>query len=314
MDVILHPGCHRTASETLRAAMRQNPARLAEAGLVVWGPNLTRNRLFRGAAPDEISPLVNPRAQLRHAEHRVQECLRKATRRGARCVLISDPDLLGSVKTNLQDEELYPQAGARLRQYAKVFGRNQIKRVALSIRAQDTYWQSAIAQHVLEGGRIPGPRKLRAIVAAARSWRHVVSDIHAALPRAEIVVLPYESHQGEADMFLRYGARLDMDLEPFETQLHPAPDLQTLRQALQERGQDPDQLPDEDGLWQPFSTEQATKLQELWADDLFWFAAGADGIATLTDEEMALEKGKRPTAPAHRGHDNDEQERLDKAS
>ena len=34
----------------------------------------------------------------------------------------------------------------------------------------------------------------------------------------------------------------------------------------------------------PFDAAQAAALRETYADDLFWLKAGADGLATLTED------------------------------
>ena len=39
-----------------------------------------------------------------------------------------------------------------------------------------------------------------------------------------------------------------------------------------------------EGRWNPFNEEQTAKLREAYADDMMWLTAGADGLATLTED------------------------------
>ncbi|MEH6740708.1 MAG: hypothetical protein V7695_19510, partial [Sulfitobacter sp.] len=43
--------------------------------------------------------------------------------------------------------------------------------------------------------------------------------------------------------------------------------------------------------WNPFNTEQAAYLREAYADDMMWLTAGADGLATLTEDPSRTRTG-----------------------
>ena len=59
-----------------------------------------------------------------------------------------------------------------------------------------------------------------------------------------------------------------------------------------------------------FDSAQTAALREAYADDLFWLRAGADGLATLIEENGPGQAGEHPpTGQTTRGHDNDDEER-----
>ena len=47
--------------------------------------------------------------------------------------------------------------------------------------------------------------------------------------------------------------------------------------------------------WEPFTATQKARLQERYADDLFWLRAGADGLAHLLEDP----KSEKTEFPAH---------------
>ena len=85
-----------------------------------------------------------------------------------------------------------------------------------------------------------------------------------------------------------------------------SPDLAALRRAVALRGGDPSRLPGDEGRWQPFDPAQRAALRECYADDLFWLAAGADGLARLAEETGPDQAGTHPpSAQTTRGQDHD---------
>ena len=131
-----------------------------------------------------------------------------------------------------------------------------------------------------------------------------LSDL--AVPGAEIAVTPFERYAGQPDMLLRQMTGLSVPpTDPGTHWANRSPDLPALRAVLADRGEDPDQLPGE-GRWMPFSPEQAMRLRETYADDLFWLRAGADGLAKLTEDGGPQRPGINPgPGQTRRGHDND---------
>lgn len=309
MDIVFHPGAHRTGSTTFQACMRDNAQVLKDAGIACWGPRITRNGLFRGLIPTGPVPEGRKNPQ-RRAEGRVRLRLEEARKAGIKTVLVSEENMIGSVRMCVREGALYPAIGENMARYASAFG-GEVTRIALAIRAQDRFWASAIAFAVARGRPIPGRGKLAEIAASQRSWRDVITDLACAVPSAEIRVLPYESFYANPFTFAHQAAGLDVVLRGRYEWLNRAPDLPTLRRLLGERGQDASKLPEGDGLWEPFTVEETAAMREHFADDLFWLAQGAGGLATLTEEAMPRERGQARRAGTMRGHHDDQPIRLD---
>ena len=88
------------------------------------------------------------------------------------------------------------------------------------------------------------------------------------------------------------------------------PRLPQLRQVLRDRGLSPERLPNGEGRWTPFASEQSAALQEIYQDNLFWLGDGADGLANLIEETGSATAGQTPCADeTTRGHGNGIEER-----
>lgn len=309
MDIVLHLGAHRTGSTTFQAYLRQNREALETANIGFWGPYRTRNGLFAGLEPKGPVQKGRKNPQVR-AEGRVQMRLEQARQSGLDALLISDENMIGSVRSCVREGELYPAIGERMSRYVRAFG-GRVTRISLSIRAQDRFWSSALAFIVARGHPVPGKRKIDEIAGSVRSWRDVITDLSCAAPGAEIRVMPYESYYANPKTLMEQSLCLDADLTGDYEWLNKAPELPDLRKILKDRGESASQLPDGNGLWEPFTAEQAAKMREQFADDVFWLAQGADGLATLTEEAKPRDRGQNPHAGITRGHPYDEG-KLDK--
>lgn len=85
-----------------------------------------------------------------------------AAGRGFRRVLVSDENMMGSVRENLRLGDLYCEVGERMARFGEAFGEafgDQISDGALNIRASKGYWASALTY---------GLRRWRDCPAAAR--------------------------------------------------------------------------------------------------------------------------------------------------
>lgn len=314
MDITLHLGAHRSASTSFQYYMRRNAARLAAVGIGVWGPQQIRRGLLAGVSP---RPGPVPAAQqFQRACGRVALRIDKAADAGLTRLVISDENLIGTPRECLRNMRLYPGIGERMARHGAVFG-PQVTHAVLSIRAQDTWWASAMALGVTRGARVPGARARAQILAGIRSWRDVITDLSCALPDVQLLILPHESFAALPER--RLAAMLGQEGMPqthAREWLNPAPDLATLRGALADRGCDPARLPEGEGPWQPFSMAERAALREAYADDLFWLRAGADGLATLIEDPRPDQAGRTPQAGAQTrglGHDEDGERRLAQA-
>lgn len=303
MDIILHLGAHRTATTTFQHYLRDQTEDLAAEGVTVWGPERMRGAivpgLFRSVAGRHGRNIA------RRAEGRVRMFTRLAQAEGTRQLLVTDENLLGTCIQNFRAGQLYPAAGERMARLGAGMG-GQVRRIVLSIRSQDLWWASAAALIVSRGHPVPDARRCEAISRHRRGWRDVITDLACALPGAEIVVLPFESCAGRPDATLGAALGRDAPRDASGRWLNRSLHLSRLRMGLVQQGADPDLLPDGDGRWQPFAEEQAARLKELYADDMHWLVAGADGLATLTEDKRSTRAGTTlPAGALTRGQDYD---------
>ncbi|WP_322865646.1 hypothetical protein U5922_005225 [Aquicoccus sp. G2-2] len=246
-------------------------------------------------------------AQFAAATARIERARTRAAQHGVRQLVVSDENMLGTVRANLRMAELYPDAASRLKRYADAFG-GQVHRVVLSIRALDTFWASALAFGVARGHRLPSRCTLDDLADGSRSWREVVEDAAAAFPQAEIQVHPHERFCGRPEQRLAYmlgdGAPVPSKFTHFWR--HSAPNLADLRSAVSARGEATSGLPSGDGHWQPFNERQIAALRETYDDDIFWLHSAGREVATLIEESGLDQARKNPPGGANRRGQNDD--------
>lgn len=307
MDITLHLGAHRCASTSFQFYLRKNADRLAQQGIAVWGPGHTRKGLFSGVFPQPGRiPAVD---QFARARGRVALALLKAQQDGATRLIVTDENMIGAPRSNLRDMRLYPSIGERMARHAAVLG-GQVARVVLSIRAQDAYWASCLAFSVARGGSVPSQIALEHMAITPRAWRDVITDLACALPGVEIIVMPHEIYAATPELKLAVMLGTgDVPRGNAREWLNRAPDLPGLRRAVIGYGASPAALPTQDGPWRPFSAPQRAQMAEAYRDDLFWLRAGANGLATLTEEtDLAragqTSRGPRQTRGRHHGKED----------
>ncbi|MEM9550556.1 MAG: hypothetical protein AAGA05_05240 [Pseudomonadota bacterium] len=304
MQVTLHIGAHRCATTTFQHYMRHNADRLTEAGIGFWGPRRTRSGLFAGI----VSALPGrPRdAAFRRGAGRVQLNLAKAVGSGLNTLIVSDENMIGSTRSNLRAACLYPGIGERMARYHEAFG-GLVTDVVLNIRSQETYWTSALGYALTRGRGVPGSEELDELTVAPRSWRDVITDLACAVPNTRIWVSPFETFAGRPEAQLELMTGTPAPQTHARDWLNATPPLPNLRDAVTDA--DRARLPEGDGRWRPFATEQAAVLRESYADDLMWLSAGADGLAWMAAETPITGAGQ--TAPGRdmtRGRTHDSQD------
>ncbi|ASM71493.1 hypothetical protein SULPSESMR1_00661 [Pseudosulfitobacter pseudonitzschiae] len=304
MDVILHLGAHRTGSTSFQDALRRNAGRLADASVGFWGPRRTRGGLLSGALPQ---PGFDPVRATRRAKGRVRMQLDQTAASGLSALLISDENMIGSVRSNIRNRTLYADIGDRMARYAQVFD-GRITRIVLNIRALDLWWSSAIAYGVSRGAPVPDYQALNRIAQARRSWRDVITDLACAMPHVDLRILPFEVFAGRTGAILDAGAGCTVALPAQGDWLNRSPDVAALRDLLAARGGIAAQAVTGSGRWTPFTPEHSAALRAAYADDLAWLAAGADGLASLTQDPERTRAGQTlPCVPQTEGHDYDRQ-------
>ena len=305
MDIILHVGAHRTATTSFQRYLRANSDAIGTSGTGVWGPLRTRKGLFSGMFP---GPAMQGRSPDR-VKGRVSLQLSRARDAGVVRLLVSDENMIGSSRQCVRTGSLFPAAGDRMARYCAAFD-GAITRVMLNIRSPETWWASAAAYAISRGHGVPDAAPLDRIATSGRGWRDVITDLACAVPNAEIKIAPFEEFAGRPDALLSEATGVQAPRDRDHYWLNRAPDLPALRAILVERGQNPDLLPDETGHWNPFTEAQTDVLRETYSDDLFWLAAGADGLAQLTENPARNRAGtSQPTGDTRKGHSHDSRQR-----
>lgn len=288
MEIVLHLGAHRTGTTTFQHYMRDNVDALARRGIGFWGPLRTRAVVIPGLFPGPRIALG--RDLVRRAEGRVRMQLALAHRAETRQLLVSDENIIGTPQHCLRHAAMYPAIGDRLARVGTAFD-GQVTRVVLTLRSQELFWSSLAAFVVGRGHNVAGSEALEKIAHSRRTWRDVIMDISCALPEAEILVTPFERAAGQPDKLLATALGSAAPAVKTSRWLNRSPNLPALRKALALRGRNPDELPDGTGRWLPFNTRQSSQLAEHYADDLHWLAAGADGLAQLTEDPTRKRAG-----------------------
>lgn len=162
MDITLHIGAHRTATTSFQACLRGNLATLRGAGVDAWGPRLLRNGLFDGLGGRGVYPRAAAKVQ-----GRVALKLHGAAARGVRTLLVSEENMMGSVRACVRARALYPDLAERLERYIAVMN-GQVTRIVLNVRALDLWWGSALAYAVARPQSPPARRRPEGCARARR--------------------------------------------------------------------------------------------------------------------------------------------------
>ncbi|NIZ60109.1 hypothetical protein DL239_03855 [Sedimentitalea sp. CY04] len=303
MNVFLHIGAHRCATTSFQEYMRLNTDELNTRKIGFWGPRRTRSGLFNGIVPGpRASTGRNPQ---RRAVGRVQMHLSGSIASGMDHLIVSDENMMGTLRNNLRKGGLYNGAGERMARFAQAFD-GQISDVMVNIRSLESYWASALGDNVARGNLIPSAEMLQRLAVSQRSWRDVLTDVACAIPGARIWAMPFETYGGRPEVQL--GAMFDQKMPRTHSRirLNATPHLGDLRRQLPMSVAD--DLPKGEGRWQPFNTAQIAALRETYVDDLMWLAAGGDGLVQLKQDPEKSGQGMNPArTDLTRGNPNDDQ-------
>lgn len=305
MKVTLHIGAHRCATTSFQDYLRHNAAELAQQKIGFWGPRRTRNGLFSGILP--MVTAANGRDLEQRAIGRVRMHLGQSYDLGLEHLIISDENMMGTVRENLRLGDLYCGVGERMARFEQAFA-GRVTDVVVNLRSLETYWASALAYGVSRGHRVPSHGMITRLASSPRSWRDVLTDVAAAVPCARIWALPFETYGGRPEAQLQAITGAEAPKAHARICLNAAPRLEELRQQLQSAVAD--RLPQGEGRWQPFDEAQVADLRERYADDLMWLAAGGDGLVSLKDDREHKGSGLNRFRPdLTRGRPHDDQDR-----
>ncbi|WP_259650423.1 hypothetical protein [Roseobacter sp. OBYS 0001] len=300
MDIILHIGAHRTGTASFQDYLRRHVGELSARQIACYEPVRAKD----GSSTQGLA-MGDMKAQVSVS---VQSQMDQARQKGMQSMLLSDADMLGTLAQNVEKRSLYPAAGVGLKRLAAALD-IEISTVLVSIRSLELYWCSALAHGISQGLEVPERDALAQIAHATRGWRDVITDISDALPQTKIAVLPFEKFIGRPDAVLARGAGLDAPFDTERSWLNRMPTLPDLRRVLNDRGAASADLPFGMGRWNPFTNEEHAALREVYADDMMWLTAGADGRATLIEDRHPERAGSTlPRLTQNKG----QQDELDK--
>jgi len=300
LEILLHIGAHRTATTTLQRMMGQGRPAMQDTGLAYWGPKRCRGGLFDGLYGATVAlPPRRPGRALR----RVALQAKMAEDAGAALLFVSEENMLGTMRRNIEAQRLYPGAGDRVAGFAAGFAGLGLT-IGLSIRCYDAYWASCLGWRMQRGGPLPRPALCDRLVTQPRRWRHVIAELAQGLPGARITVWTHETMAGQPAALVERLTGCRIAPQAAGAWRNPTPSLTHLRGYLDDIGADPALARGTGGRFMPFDADQRRALRDQYAEDLAWLAAGAGGLAEYLDEAGA--RTLRPTGQG-RGRSDDGQ-------
>lgn len=285
MEILLHLGAHRCASTTFQSFLWNNRVQLAKQGLTCWTPKRTRDGLLRGLVRHPAMITVEDERRAIRSIGRIRVETQRLENSGQKALLISEENILGSMRNNMHDTRLYPLLQERLMRFRPAFEGHKL-RIGLSIRSFEDYWTSCIVNLVARGGALPNVDLLDFLTTQPRRWRCLVRDIAAAFPTADIVIWPFERMAAKPEAQLNAIYPQDFTgLQRGHLWRNRGADVSRLNDILALRGEPllEDGPVDVGKRWMPFDEEQRRVLRAEYSRDLSWLMAGADGLARFVD-------------------------------
>lgn len=308
MQISFHVGAHRTGSTSFQTYMRKSKHQLGALGVGFWGPVRLRRGFIDGIIPKPS--MLRPAEHFKRAQGRIKLGLARSAARGISHVIVSEENMIGTMRHNFASSSLYPSAGERVARFVEAFG--PIASISLSIRSLDSYWTSALTYSILKGFPVAGAQKIERLGTQLRNWQDVIADIAEAAPDVPIYVSPFERSVGQPDAVLskmigkptpRPQETIWRNARPSISRLKTLPLSDTECSAL-----DAASVADR---WYPLAPDICDALRERYQDDIFWLRAGADGLATYHEGHSITQGGLQPPLGAMtRGQDYDEGYRL----
>jgi len=289
LEVILHIGAHRTGTTSLQRALQQNQHNLKKNGVAFWGPRQTRGGRFSGLLrATDADDAETKRLIGRNRGVISLECDRLA-KQGTRRLIVSEENILGSMRHNLRTSLLYPGLPTRLARFADLFG-SKLTRVGLSIRPYDRYWASALAFTMPMGVPAPVEGDLDRLVTQPRSWRQVISDVARVFPGVEIAVWDFERLIGRPQAQYRVLTGGNGRIQPSDAHHNASAPREALRELLLARG-DADgarAIAPGSGRYMPFKAHHIDALNARYLEDLAWLRTTSAARVNFVEEASEL--------------------------
>lgn len=303
MDLTLHLGAHRTANTSLQRYMRGQHDALEAAGVEVWTGTTTRDGRLAGLLGDPGNPSPRREILAQRSGNRVrvyQETLRGA---GVSHLVIAEQSLLGSLRENHGLARLYPTAPRRLARVAQALP--HVGQITLAVRSYDTFWASCIGYMTERGAPMPDKDHLDHFVTQPRRWRHIIEETAEIFPQARVTVWCFERLANVPEVPARQITGVGLRAVDSMIHLNKAAGPDALQARLREAGENPLLVRADAGVFAPFDADQRRTLRDLYAEDVAWLRAGADGLANYIDlaaETCVAHLSDREGRPYDRSH------------
>ena len=271
LEVILHIGAHRTATSSLQAMLHQNRSNLSKNGVAYWGPKVTRGGVFAGLLRTRGADTPIARALQAKSVGRVALRLKKLDQRRLDMLVISDENILGSMRNNLRENLLYPDLENRLGRFNAVLGES-CRRVCMAIRPYHHYWASTLAFSIPGGQAAPDAPMLNRLATSERTWRNVVTDVAFAFPDAEVLVWEFDRVANRPDWQFDLISARRVRLNHRPERRNQSPNRAQLRSILTDRGalQEARTIAPGEGAYMPFSADQIAQMKRQYEQDVRW--------------------------------------------
>lgn len=274
LDVILHLGAHRTGSTSFQRLLQANRQNLIQNGVAFWGPQVTRNGRFSGLLRATEAKDRETRRLIDRNRGQIAIELQRLAARGITKLIVSEENMLGTMRANLSAGSLYPRLEERLERFARAFG-GAVSEVALTIRDYPDYWTSVLAFCPTQGMGRPTTAMVDRLAIQPRRWRSVVRGVAEVFDRAEISVFEFDAVKTRPEGML---ADLQSDLPRLTAfpRVHNAGPDRAKRMGLFKAAG----IVGHDGL--AFDPGQTADLRNMYQRDLDWLS-GSSAQSTSTD-------------------------------